>query len=181
MKIELKPITAHNELILIKEIYEKSFPSDERRHFENLTHQLKNKLFYPNFILSDGNISGLFFYWDFKEFRYLEHFAVDEKLRGNGIGRKVMIDFIDKSQYSVLLEAEKPESELSIKRLRFYTGLGFDVVDYKYVQPPYEKGKNPVEMYLLSTPKINDTLRLSDFVGKIYQNVYNYKDYRMDN
>ena len=43
-----------------------------------------------NMIESDGELCGLFVYWDMGEFYYLEHLAVAPHMRNRKIGQQVL-------------------------------------------------------------------------------------------
>jgi len=172
MKIELKPIKNDNEINLILDIYTNSFPEDERRNVESLTKELDNILFHPNIIFFREKLIGLFFFWEFSQFVYIEHFAIEKCSRSKGLGKNVLVDFINKAIKPVVLEIEKPVNESTLKRMIFYNSLGFEVIDYNYFQPPYELDKKSVEMYLLSLPSIRDAHFISHIISILYRDVY---------
>ena len=62
-----------------------SFPTDEYRALEEEREYTDLKeIFYNNIILSDGAPIGLITYWDFGQFYYVEHFAIDPAQRNGG-------------------------------------------------------------------------------------------------
>jgi len=172
MKIHLKPIKNEIEINLIAKIYIDSFPADERREINSLIKELNNNLFHPNIIFWDEKIVGIFFYWDFSKFVYIEHFAIEKKQRGKGIGKKVLIDFIHNTVKPFVLEIEKPLDEHSLKRLHFYESIGFEIIENNYIQPPYGAKKKSVELFLLSFPLVRNSLFISHIISSIYREVY---------
>ena len=58
-------------------LYEESFPESERRKIGQLKRMIENHApMYFNAIECDGELSGMFVYWDMGDFYYLEHLAV---------------------------------------------------------------------------------------------------------
>lgn len=72
----------------IEMLYVGSFPPVERRAFANVKVLLeKDNVPFHIIAATEGDeLVGFLSYWDFGTFRYIEHFAVDVKKRGNGIG-----------------------------------------------------------------------------------------------
>ena len=58
-------------------LYEESFPLEERRPVEQLKRLIKSAdSMHFNAVVLDGELCGLFVFWDFETFYYLEHFAI---------------------------------------------------------------------------------------------------------
>ena len=72
-------------------LYEEAFPASERREGEQLFRLIREKqeMFF-NAVECDGEMSGLFIYWLFEEFFYLEHLAVYPEMRNKKIGQQVL-------------------------------------------------------------------------------------------
>ena len=63
-------------------LYEESFPESERRKIGQLKRMIENHTpMYFNAIECDGELSGMFVYWDMGDFYYLEHLAVFPEMR----------------------------------------------------------------------------------------------------
>ena len=67
-------------------IMEQSFPIDERRNREGQQKLLSEEKYKLLGVKNDGNLIAFFAVWDFTDFVFIEHFAVDECAR-NKIGR----------------------------------------------------------------------------------------------
>lgn len=140
-------------------IYEDSFPIDERRCYDGVTGFLE---FYEsrvqfNILVAEehGEVVGFLSYWRFPDYCYVEHLAVESRMRGSGIGRELMQYLITTVSERVLLEVEPPLDEMSRRRIAFYERLGFGLhSDYYYLQPPYGPGQSPVELKLMTTPTV---------------------------
>lgn len=94
-------------------IMEASFPTSEIRTFEGQQELLD----VPDYRLitemnSEGKIVAFMACWEFPGFRFVEHIAVDPSIRGGGIGKKLMTEYISLSNKPVLLEVERPLGEM---------------------------------------------------------------------
>ncbi len=157
----------------IRPIYESAFPLDERRDFEDIIHLTEYEPCFHVDICTDNNQTiGFITYWNFAEFIYIEHFAVDESQRGKGYGKKVLSELLHQEELPLVLEVERPEDEISIRRIRFYETMGFSLCKIPYVQPPYSQGKNPVDLFLMSYGKIDLNTKFDLVKSILYKKVY---------
>ena len=53
----------------------------------------------------------------------------------------------------IVLEIDPPETEIAVRRLRFYERLGFVRNDYHYVHPSFQRPYEPHQLVLMSYPK----------------------------
>lgn len=137
------------------EILEYSFPPDERRGFEEHYSEFRRSFFRSMVLEQNGEIAGFMNYWELGGFVYLEHFAVAEQLRGNGIGTRLMGELHKFTENRpIILETEPPEqSPTALRRTEFYTRLGFFQNPYEYYQPPYRENEKPVRFVIMSSPR----------------------------
>ena len=157
----------------IRHIYEEAFPIDERRDFKQLTDIFDiNKNIDIEPITENDRIIGFIIYWIFDSFVYIEHFAVDKEKRGNGIGTEILKRFIAKTDRPIVLEAELPTDKISIDRITFYQRLGFELHNYKYIQPAYDADRNPIELCLMSHSTTSNIPDLDTVRDTLYQHVY---------
>ena len=107
--------------------------------------------FHPCAIVEDEHPVGLLYWWQFNDFRYIEHFAVSQELRGRRIGERALQFFVSQSLLPVLLEVECPEERnpFALRRIAFYERNGFRVVNRPYRQPPYHAGEDWLPMRLM--------------------------------
>jgi ribosomal protein S18 acetylase RimI-like enzyme len=156
----------------LKNIYLDSFPSDERREWDELI-ELTQKPYFTLYRISYRNETvGLITVWEWQELAFIEHFAINKSFQGQGIGSKVLNQLQKKLTSSVILETELPNNELAIRRINFYTRLGFHICEEEYLQPAYDKNKKTVKMSLMSYP---DKINHPDFIAirnKLYKEVY---------
>jgi len=157
-------------------LMKQAFPPEERRTEAGQTDLLAQ----PAYRLTvrrekNGKITAFFAWWQFDGFRYGEHFAVDESLRGMGIGGE-MLYMLTASSEPFVLEAEPPETDLARRRIRFYRRGGFVVNPFEYWQPPLHPGNRPLPLCFLSHPA---ALSEDEFVRmrtEIYRTVYGLSD-----
>ena len=159
----------------IEMLYVGSFPPVERRAFANVKVLLeKDNVPFHIIAATEGDeLVGFLSYWDFGTFRYIEHFAVDVKKRGNGIGSGILEHFIaENGKVPFVLEVELPEAYDARRRVDFYMRHCFIIWKrLKYIQPPYERGGDSLEMKLM-TLHVNDQNKVSEMAGIIQNEVY---------
>lgn len=174
MTIKRKNISdiSQENLNEIYNIYTYSFPSDERRDWNIIINPESDKYFAEAILSENNDILGLIFYWQWNDIIYIEHIAISQNFRSKGIASTVLNDIIQVGiDKKIVLEIEVPsQSNEAQKRYEFYHRLGFEVIDKKYIQPPYSKDKEAVNMYLLSRPIISEKEVL---IKELYRLVYN--------
>ena len=169
--------TTQNELRyneIARQIYETSFPEDERRNFD-LLKALDEKSNLDFFVITDNqaNAIGIISLWSFEEFIYIEHFAIQQNERGKGIGSSVLSSLANKYSKPVLLEVELPENDLAKRRIAFYQRHGFAIQPYDYTQPAYDKTKQSLPMIVMIKADFEITKRFFDSaIATIYKEVY---------
>jgi len=136
-------------------LYTLAFPLQERRTWAGLEYELNyEKRFCAHALVQNDKFVGLFNYWTFDRFYYIEHIAVVSTMRGQNIGTEVMEIFKSQTKLPIIFEVEMPNNDpTSIRRIHFYEKLGFSVLSHKYAQPPYEGDGFLIPMQLMS----NDT------------------------
>lgn len=145
-----------NKMQEIWEIYNYSFPESERRDIQSQKRILDNPIYRLQPLCSQNSILGFLAYWDLDAFIFIEHLAIKRGLRGRGYGSRAIKKMV--SHYPrIILEVEKPETDVARKRISFYERLGFYLNRYPYLQPPYPPKKRQVPLFLMSFPrKINE-------------------------
>ena len=152
-----------NSLKFIERIYTESFPLDERRDFSEVIRLLEE---------NDNFFIGFISYWEWNDFSYVEHFAVDSSCRGSGYGATAMTELLKRINNPAVLEVEKPLDNISQRRIRFYERLGFVLCTRSYTQPPYSPEKQPLELYLMSFGKMDLNQVFDTVASRIHQKVY---------
>lgn len=176
--IECIKVEEGNDPLLsrVEHTYVSSFPSCERRDFVELKKLMTpGSPFVVNVLLRDGEYVGFITAWDFDRFVYVEHFAIDESARNGGIGGKALKQFLDVWNRPVVLEVEKPDDEMSRRRVGFYERLGFVLDSHFYRQPPYHPEDGWLDMYLMSYGAINLEKEYERVKDCLYKHVYRVK------
>lgn len=156
----------------VKEIYDSycaTFPADERRNekqFRGLFNCTKMKMIS---VLHDLQNIGYLITWELSGFVFVEHFEIFSEFRSRKYGSDI-IQHLFKTYSHIVLEVE-PEntSEDAKRRISFYKKNSFAVIDETYVQPPYEEGKNALQLWLLANWKPENTDSVKE---EIYDVVY---------
>jgi ribosomal protein S18 acetylase RimI-like enzyme len=150
-----------------------SFPSIERRSFED-----QKKLLFEdsyNIVLDKDekeNIIAIMSIWEFSGFNFIEHFAVDSRMRGNGRGTSILKNYLNKCDKPIFLEVEPPENDISMRRIEFYKRLGFHLNSFEYLQPPLQKKHDFLPLMVMSYPRSVDNIEFTDFKNIVYDKVY---------
>lgn len=168
-QVWLAPVSAkkvpHDKL---NRIYHEAFPPEERREWTDIVKRSASADSPMQFftVMYRGRKAGLITCWRFKEFDYVEHFAVDPSLRGRGVGAAAIEALAAMSAargVPVVLEVELPETGRDARRrIAFYERCGFKAhADFKYIQPPYGPGLPEVELMLMTCGPSTDLDRVA--------------------
>lgn len=172
MLIRFERSQSNENLLAIKDLYESSFPPEERREHGQLVQLLSNPRCHINHIYQNNSLIGLITFWDFNEFVYIEHFAIMPYLQGKGIGKQVVHNLLNSIAKPLLLEVEPPLDDQSKRRIKFYSELGFKLLNRVYVQPSYDGVKPSVELRLMCTLENLSTPTLNQWIDMLLQGVY---------
>lgn len=156
----------------LKSLYHDSFPPDERRDWNELLQLTHHPHFNLCCIIDSEVPVGLITLWQWPEFTFIEHFAIDHAFQGRGIGSKVLNHLKEDACSKIILETEEPDSYDAKRRIAFYNRLGFHACSEEYFQPPYSLDKKAVKMLLMSYP---NTITKKEFLtirSKLYKEVY---------
>ena len=162
----------------VKQIYEASFPIDERRNELNFEHIASHEAKFNILGIDRGNdLIGFINYWKFDTFVYIDHFAIDANKRGDGVGSESLRYFLDKMDCPVIIEVEPPVSSLTKRRVAFYERMGFKMWNsINYMQPPYDNTRNSIELKLMTLHfnSQQDVLQAAQAIGHdVYTKHYN--------
>jgi len=106
-------------------LYTAAFPPEERRPWDGILHpqspygpQLSIiRISYPD---SAPRFAGIITVWEFETLRYIEHFAIDDCLRGSGIGADALRAVLAASPKPVVLEVEPPADDNPMAARRIF-------------------------------------------------------------
>ena len=156
-------------------LYILAFPLNERRSWAGLEFELSyEKRFCAHALVQNDKFVGLFNYWTFDRFFYIEHIAISPSMRGKNIGTEAMQVFMSQTKLPIILEVEMPTNPTAIGRINFYEKLGFSVVAHKYAQPPYEEDGFLIPMQLMTNDVHFAETHFEKIKGTLYNMVYHY-------
>lgn len=152
-------------------LYEKSFPKIERRKYKDQIKIFNNSSYHLDAYYQESRLIGFISYWEFETYIYLEHFAINELLRGRGYGKRLLRELISNTEKIIVLEIEPIVDEVSQNRKNFYESLGFIMNSFKYKVQSYQNKAVLYDLEIMSYPRIItqdelDTFRY-DFVNII--------------
>lgn len=157
----------------VEKTYNASFPEEERRDFSLVRKMIQDNSYFKVFALfKENDYAGFITAWEFDDFFYVEHFAIDESARNGGIGAKAMKQFLLLCNSPVVLEVEMPLDEMSRRRIGFYERLGFKLDGHDYQQPPYRESEGWLDMRLMSYGEIDLKKSFGNVKEKVYKYVY---------
>lgn len=157
-------------MVRLLPLYEEAFPPAERREAGQLRRVIERReAMHFNAIWSEGELAGLFAYWDLRDFYYLEHLAVFAALRDRGIGAKVLEYIASHLQGTRLLEVEPPATPVAARRVAFYERHGYEVLDTGYVQPSYDGRREGYPLWIMGNDRPPG---LTAFVERVKREVY---------
>ena len=172
--IKIKQIhTTDVHYLDLENLMQIAFPEQERRNKEEQRlYTDTNKRFHCCAITNNEKFIGLITHWDFEEFLYIEHFAIVPSLRNNGYGKEVLGILKGQNQKPIVLEAEEPNDEISIRRIGFYQREGFILHEQPYLQPPYRKEDKWFPLKLMTYGNIDMKKMYNHIKEQIYKEVY---------
>lgn len=171
--------TRHPQYPFIEGLLHQSFPIAERRDdAEQRNNADHNPLFYC-FLIEDNDEAnenhpiGFITLWKLNGFYYAEHLATSPEVRNKGYGKRIMDEL--KKQFAdlpIILEVERPEDEMSKRRIGFYQRCGFSLCTQDYIQPAYRKGGEELPLYLMYIGKEEIDTCFSQIRDEIHYHVY---------
>jgi len=160
----------------IWDIYNNSFPKDEKRDLKLQKKILKNPRYKMESLKDGEEIVGFITTWDLDEFLFVEHFAIDEKHRGKSYGKKFLERLIDTTNKKIVLEVEKPNTIQAKRRINFYERLNFKLNKYPYEQPAYDKDKESIPLMIMTYPNSIEKEEFNIVKDKLYNVVYSNRN-----
>lgn len=160
----------------IYELMADAFPQSELRTKDDQMSLLNRKNYKIHVYKKDGKIAAFIAAWELEGMDFVEHFAVDKKYRGHGLGADLMKAYINQAGSGlVILEVEPPENEVAVRRINFYNRLGFHLNDFPYMQPAMQKGQKPIPLKIMSYPFPIDEDNLKRCIRIFKSHVYEMK------
>ncbi len=131
--------------------YTTTFPADERRNDEQFKALFEHPNAFVNSILWREAEVGYLVLWKLSESIFVEHFEVFEEFRNQKLGSVVVKTLIEEHS-NIILESEPSYlSDIAERRIGFYQKNSLSIINESYIQPSYEEGKNPLELFLMAS------------------------------
>ncbi len=154
-----------------------AFPQEERRDQEYHLETMSIENFHFDVVVDGDSPIGIVAWWEFEEWRFIEHFATHSSLRGQGYGAKILTEFASESEKPIILEVEHPTEEICRRRIEFYRRLGFVLNDHHYEHPSYQQKEGEVvSLMIMSYPEPISSSQLSEYVAK-YLPVIHFRNF----
>ena len=157
-------------------ILKNSIPENERRDYLSQKKLLFNCNYKPLVFKENNEVLAIMAAWEFKDFIFIEHLAVNDKLRGKGVGTELIKNYLNKHKKRVFLEVEPPNCNISKRRVLFYERLGFCLNDFYYLQQPLNPGDSYLKLNIMSYPNYITEKEFDVYKKVIYKEVYNVED-----
>lgn len=154
-------------------LLEEAFPENERRDKARQRALLDGDAYALYVTEREGSVVALIGAWEFETVRFLEHIAVGAALRGQGVGGKILQDYMAMAELPVVLEVEEPgASPFALRRIGMYERNGYHLNVYPYAQPPLNAGDPYTPMHLMSWPVPLEEERFLAVKEFLYKEVY---------
>lgn len=134
------------------ELYSLSFPIYEQRTINSQIKALDDCEYHYDLIFDDNTFVGLMLYWENDSFIYIEHFCILPEMRNRKYGQKAMEQLKLKGK-ALILEIDPPYDTISIRRLGFYSRLGYKLNKYEHRHPAYRPEYSAHPLRVMSYPK----------------------------
>lgn len=157
----------------VDELMKEAFPIEERRSSEKQKALFALPAYEMYGIVKDGKLQAFLAAWDLGDMIFGEHLATDASLRGSGIGRELLMEYMDYKKKRIVFEVEHPGSEMAKRRIGFYERLGCTLYpDVPYVQPPFHEGLDPLPLHIMAKPAFSSRAEMDASIQRLYEVVY---------
>lgn len=153
-------------------IYETSFPIEERRTLDGQMQIMQNSHYHFDILVNDEELIGILLWWEFDSLRFVDHFATSAKLRNRGFGQTILKNFIESNVKPVILEVEFPNNAINIRRIKFYQRIGLQLNEHDYLMPPMREDQPPTPLLLMSYPNLLTTDDVTYFTQKCHPIIF---------
>lgn len=158
-------------------LFQKAFVPAELRPYEKMKPLFEQAQFVIYGYKNEDKLVAALIVWELENCIFLENFAVDESLRGQGLGGRVLEDVkVKYPEYSIVLEVEEPVDEMSQRRIGFYQRHEFLLNPYSYIQPTLDVLPTNVKLQLMSYPQTIDESQYQRMKKEIFKVVYLKED-----
>ena len=169
--------TRHPHYSFVEELLHSAFPEEERRSDSAQRHNTDCNARFGCYLVTDENDGepqpvGIITVWSLDGFHYVEHLATSPSVRNKGYGKEIMKQMNDLFPGLLILEVERPEDEITKRRIGFYKRCGLHLCEKPYLQPSYHNDGATLPLLLMfkGAESIDD--RFNNIRNEIYRHVY---------
>lgn len=170
--------TRHPHYPFAEELLHSAFPKEERRSDHAQRHNTDCNARFGCYLVTDEDAGdpqpvGIVTIWSLDGFHYVEHLATSPSVRNKGYGKEIMKQVDDLFSGLLILEVERPEDEITKRRIGFYKRCGLRLCEKPYLQPSYHDDGTTLPLLLMfkGAESIDD--RFNNIRSEIYHHVYN--------
>lgn len=132
-------------------LMDRSFPSNEHRVRDRQRALLGEPAYAVLTGEREGKILAFMGVWEFDEFRFIEHFAVDPALRGAGNRGRDAARLSLPGYAACGARSRAANTDFAVRRIGFYQRMGLTLSDFPYTQPPLNPGDEWLPLLLMSS------------------------------
>ena len=160
-------------------IYQMNFPKGERRRIIDQTRTLDDKRYYCMAILKKDLVCGILFYWMLEDFCFVEHLAIDDQVKGRGLGSSILENLKDLPG-RLVLEIDPPTDPIAIRRKAFYERAGFVLNPHEHLNLPLRIGYEALPLRVMTLKKPLSQVEYKTFNEIMIRELIHYGEaYRM--
>ena len=155
------------------QILSNNFPTKEIKEYNYMKDTFHAGLYQVLTLKDNDQIVGIMSFYQHDDFRFIDYFAIDDSLKGKGMGSKMLQYFINLDDKMVILEVEHPEDEQSKRRIAFYQRNGLYINDqFEYFVPPVRNLKHRLYFHLMSSKRKINNIEFEKYYPQILKMVY---------
>lgn len=153
------------------ELMKELFDENEIRPREQLETFIKEGKCFIETTYQNDVIESIIVYFKLQDYIFIDYLGINPKFHGQGLGTKVMNEFLAKQNKMVLLEVEKVDNEIKQRRVYFYERLGLHLNTQDYEMLSYID-HTPLPMKIMSYPTLLTNEEFDNYVKKIKRDIY---------
>ena len=135
---------------LIYDDMTEQFPPEELKSYTRFCELIDGGDYFVQSVIDGALTIGYVIFTKVNNSLWLDYVAVLKEFHSKGYGSKILNALKDEYQKGIYLEVEKPDESRpnTLRRIKFYTNLGAQKLDYDYFYPS-EKAPLPMDLYYL--------------------------------
>ena len=134
--MEFKPVTSKDFRIIYNDMTEQ-FPPEELKSYTRFCELLESGRYYVKSVIDEAQIVGYVIFIIVNDSLWLDYIAVFKQFHSKGYGGRILKALLEEFKKGIYLEVEKPDKlhPNTLRRIKFYTNLGAQKLNYDYYYP----------------------------------------------